>query len=88
MCCVFVYRNLLKTWNEFKWLLELQIFLENMPTSHAVNLALVVYAYSDSAYFCHAFAYTITANGVCLHLLVPPLAQCRFLLNITACTAM
>ena len=28
--------------------------------------------------FSHVLAYTITANGVCLHLLVPPLAQCCF----------
>ena len=37
----------------------------------------------------HVLAHAITANGVCLHLLVPPLAQCCFhrcLLNITACT--
>ena len=25
--------------------------------------------------FCNALAYAITANGVCLHLLVPPLTQ-------------
>ena len=38
--------------------------------------------------FCHALAYAITANGVCLHFLVPPLAQCCFFrascLDITA----
>jgi len=27
---------------------------------------------------CHALAYVITANGVCLHLSVPPLAPCCF----------
>ena len=26
--------------------------------------------------FCHALACAITANGVCLYLLVPPLVQC------------
>ena len=26
-------------------------------------------------FFCHVFAYAITANSVCLHLLVPPLTQ-------------
>ena len=29
--------------------------------------------------FCHALVYAITANCVCLHLLVPPLEQCCFL---------
>ena len=59
--------------------------LENMPTSHAVSLAQVIYAWSNSAMpLCRALAYV---NGVCLHLLVPPLVQywC-FFLNITACT--
>ena len=29
--------------------------------------------------FCHKLAYAITASGVCFQLLVPPLAQCCFL---------
>ena len=49
------------------------ISLENTPTSHAV---LVMYACSDSTRsLCQ---YAITANGACLNLLVPPLAQCCF----------
>ena len=28
--------------------------------------------------FCHVLAYGMTANSVCLHLLVPPLALCYF----------
>ena len=59
-----------------------QIF-ENVPTSHAVSLALFMYACSDSAIpllscACLWLPYAITANGVCLHLFVPPLAQCCF----------
>ena len=39
--------------------------------------------------FCYALAYAITANGACLHLLVPPLAIYRLFVAscITACTA-
>ena len=51
------------------------ISLENMPTSRAVSLALAVVL---QCLFCHVLAYAITANGVCLHLLVPPLAQYCF----------
>ena len=40
-----------------------------MPTSHAVSLALLMHA----CQFCHALAYAITAKGVFLRLLVPPL---------------
>ena len=43
-------------------------FLKNMPTSHAVSLDLVMYAAMIlQCLFCHVLAYTITANGVCLH---------------------
>ena len=56
------------------------ISLENAHTSHAVSLALVICACSDSAMpLCYKLAYATTANGVCLHLLVPPLAQYCFL---------
>ena len=70
------------------------IFLENMPTSHAVSLALFIYGCRDSAmfFFFHVLAYAIIINGVCHHLLVPPLAQCcflgDFLLNITRCASL
>ena len=47
--------------------------------SHAVSLAVVMYMYTcgDSSMpllSCTCIS-NITANGVCLHLLVPPLAQ-------------
>ena len=74
--------------DELKWLLKegggcifenCDISLENTPTSHAVSLALFVWACSDSAIcLLSALAYAITTNGACLHLLVPPLAQCCF----------
>ena len=51
---------------------KLWYFSQNMPTSHAVSLALLMHA----CHFCHALAYVITANGVFLCLLGPPL---RFL---------
>ena len=48
----------------------------NKPTSQAVSLAPFMYACRDSAMpLCHGLAYAIPANGVCLHLLVPPLTQ-------------
>ena len=38
---------------------------------HSCSLALFMYASNDSAMaFCHTLAYAVTANGVCLHLLV------------------
>ena len=45
------------------------IFLKNMPTSQVVSLALYMYTCGDSAIlFCQVLiAYTITANGFCLH---------------------
>jgi len=46
--------------------------LENMPTSHTVSIAVLMYA----CHFCHALVYEITANGVFFCLLGPPL---RFL---------
>ena len=50
-----------------------------MPTSHAVSLALVMYAAVIlQCLFCRVLAYTITANDVCLHLLVSPLATWCF----------
>ena len=70
------------------------IFLENMPTSHAVGLALFIYACRDSSmfFFCLGLAYAIIINGVCHHLLAPPIAQCcffgDFLLNITRCASL
>ena len=75
--------------DELKWLLNegggctfesCDISLGNTPTSHAViSLAPVICACSDfSVPFCHERAYAITANGVCLHLLAPPLALCCF----------
>jgi len=49
--------------------------LKNTSTSHAVNPDLVMYGCCDSAKLCHAVAYPLTENDVCLHLLVPPLPQ-------------
>ena len=40
--------------------------------AHAVILQCLLF------FFCRGLAYAITANGVCLHLLVPPLAQYCF----------
>ena len=65
------------------------ISLENTPTSGSQSSP--IYGRMQ-CHFCYALAYTITANGVCLHFLVPPLAQCSilrcFLLScITACTS-
>ena len=49
-----------------------------MQTSHAVSLALDICTCSDSAMpLLSWLAYAITANGVCLHMLVPPLAKQR-----------
>ena len=43
------------------------ISLENTPTSHAVSLALFcTLAVVLHCLFCHALAYAIAANGVCL----------------------
>ena len=50
-------------------------FLKNTPTSHAVSLALVMCACSDSAMPLLSF----TCLCVCLHLQVPPLAKCCFI---------
>ena len=52
------------------------ISIQNMPT---VSLDLVMYLRSDSAMPRHAFAYAITANGVCLHLLPPSKGGSLFL---------
>ena len=51
------------------WAYFRELSFKNTPTSHAVSLALFVYACSDSALlFCHALVYeVIAANGVCLH---------------------
>ena len=50
-----------------------------MPTSHAVSLDLVMYAAVIlQCLFCHVLAHTITANDVCLHLLVSLLAKWCF----------
>ena len=58
------------------------ISLENTPTSHAVRLALVICACSDSAMLLlSALAYAIPVMSAFVLLL-----WC-FLLNITACTA-
>ena len=47
-----------------------------MPTSLAVSLAqLCMYTVILRCLSCHALTY---ANGVCLHLLVPPFAQYSF----------
>ena len=58
-----------------------------MPTSHIVSVVLL-YGCSDSAmfFFCHALAYAITANRVCLHLLVPPFAQCQWFFGASCLT--
>lgn len=51
-------------------------FLKNTLTSHRVSLALLMCVCSGSAMpLLHVLACVITANGVCLHLLVPPLTQ-------------
>ena len=61
------------------WVYLCDISLENTPTSHAVSLALFMYKCIDSSMpFYHVLAYTIIANGVCLHFLVSSLAQCFF----------
>ena len=57
------------------------ISLENMPTSHAVSLCacyLRTHYFFKVSFVMRLLTYAITANGVCLHLLVPPLAQCCF----------
>ena len=60
------------------------ISLENTPTSHLNPHSQSVYPYLGTHavtlqyFFCHVLAYVTTANGVCLHLLVPPLAKCCF----------
>ena len=57
-------------------------FLSSCDSSPHMQLvkAKVMYACSDPPMpICHALGYVISANGVCLHLLVPPLAQCCFL---------
>ena len=89
--------------NELKWLLKegvgvfsrVVIFLSKIRPPHTqlvyspCYLCMQWFCYAS---FCHALAYATTANGVCLHLLVPGssctvlLLHC-FLLNITACTA-
>jgi len=69
--------------DELKWLLKegggrisesCDISLKNTPTSHTVSLALFMYACIASAMLCFSSTCLIAANGVCLHLLVPPLA--------------
>ena len=78
---------------------RVMIFHSKIHPPQAVSLALFMDACSATfvvplllCHFCYALAYTITANGVCLCFLVPPLVQCSilqcFLLScITACTA-
>ena len=62
--------------DELKWLLNKEV---------GVFSRLVILLSADTP---TAFAYAITVNGVCLHFLVPPLAQCGFFrvscLDITA----
>ena len=92
VCPYIMYRNLEKRVLGLFLRAVHDIFLENTPTSHVISLALVffVHAVTLQHLSCHALAYYITANGVCLHLLVPPLAHCCFCascLNKTACTA-
>ena len=75
--------------HELKWLLKkgggrifesCDISLENTPTSHAVSLALVICACSDSSMTLLSCAcLRNNSNGACL--------PSRFLLNITVCTA-
>ena len=71
--------------NELKWLLKegvgvflkVVIFLLKIrpPYMQLVMYVCVIF----QCLFCHALAYAITANDICLHLLVPPLAQyCYF----------
>ena len=68
------------------------ISLENMPTSHAVSVALVIYTCSDSAMPLLSCAYLCNNSKLCLPSFVSP-SSCTvlllgcFLLNITACTA-
>ena len=81
--------------DELKWLLKEEVvyFLElwyfslQMHPPHTQSTCSSICVWFCNA-FCHAFAYEITANGVCLHSLVPPLAQCCFFrascLDITA----
>ena len=66
--------------DEFKWLLKegdgcifksCDISCEPYSCTHAVILQCL---------FCDTLAYTITANGVCLHLLVFPVAASSVLL--------
>ena len=61
------------------WVYLCDISLENTPTSHAVSLALFMYKCIDSSMpFYHVLAYTIIANGICLHFLVSSLHSAFF----------
>ena len=60
-----------------------------LPTGRAWERAnLCTHAMILQCLFCHALAYAITANGVCLHLLVPPLARCCFFSVLASCNCM
>ena len=48
----------------------------DMPTSHAISAAL--FMYTAVILQCDVLVYAITANGVCLHLLVLPFVQYHF----------
>ena len=71
--------------DELKWLQKegggciverCDISFKNTPTSYAVSLTLFMCTCSDSALLLLSCAWSRnnTINGVCLHLLVPPLA--------------
>ena len=66
--------------DELKWLLKAgdgRIFeschnyLENMSTSHTLHIGSTL---DVRTHACRVLVYGITANGACLHLLVPPLS--------------
>ena len=65
--------------NELKWLLKEGSGC-TLESCAQVSLALTLFVCtcSDSAMPFYQLAYAITANGVCLHLLVPPLTQYWF----------
>ena len=54
------------------------IFQILLPTTHVASFCTltVILQYPNTS--CHVLAYAITANDVCLHFLVPPLAQYCF----------
>ena len=57
------------------------------PHTQSSTIYVCMHAAILQCLFCHTIAYAITVDGVCLHLLVPPLAQCCFFggFFITAC---